>query len=88
MISASWNPFWKEIQARTFSGSLPGHEHRLLEIIEPDHLFMGQKDYQQCMVIKKLLEIIQSPIKLHTCPTMREPDGLAMSSRNMRLTAD
>jgi len=70
----------------------PGHfqgvcqvMHRLLRIIEPDHLYMGQKDYQQCMVVKRLLQIMQSEIIFHTCDTMREPDGLAMSSRNKRL---
>jgi pantoate--beta-alanine ligase len=46
---------------------------------------MGQKDFQQCMIIKKLLEITAIPSKLHICPTLRENDGLAMSSRNMRL---
>ena len=71
----------------------PGHfqgvcqvMHRMSQIIEPDHLFMGQKDYQQCMVIRRLLEITGSKAVLHTCPTKREPDGLAMSSRNVRLT--
>lgn len=59
---------------------------RLLDIVKPDKLFMGQKDYQQCMVIKKLLSLLDSHIELVICPTMREPDGLAMSSRNRRLT--
>ncbi len=70
----------------------PGHfqgvcqvMYRILRITEPDDLFMGQKDYQQCMVISRLLELMQSKTVLHTCPTKREPDGLAMSSRNMRL---
>ncbi len=58
---------------------------RLLGIVEPDDLFMGQKDYQQCMVVKRLMEINQSPTRFHSCPTEREPDGLAMSSRNARL---
>jgi pantoate--beta-alanine ligase len=58
---------------------------RLLKIVEPDVLFMGQKDYQQCMVIKKLLSQLNPDIRLETCPTIREKDGLAMSSRNMRL---
>ena len=58
---------------------------RLGNIIKPDLLFMGQKDFQQCMVVQRLLDITHSPIKLHTRPTMREADGLAMSSRNMRL---
>jgi pantoate--beta-alanine ligase len=47
---------------------------------------MGQKDYQQCMVIKKLIELKQYDIVLHVCDTVREPNGLAMSSRNMRLS--
>jgi pantoate--beta-alanine ligase len=58
---------------------------RLLEIVKPDFLFMGQKDYQQCMVVKRLLEIMKSNIQFITCETLRETDGLAMSSRNMRL---
>ncbi|MCF1714932.1 pantoate--beta-alanine ligase [Flavihumibacter sp. RY-1] len=70
----------------------PGHfqgvcqvMHRLLEIVKADNLYMGQKDYQQCMVVKRLLELTRIPTRLHTCPTLRETDGLAMSSRNTRL---
>jgi len=73
----------------------PGHfqgvcqvMERLLRIVAPDHLFMGQKDYQQCMVVKRLLQITQSKMIFHTVPTVREPDGLAMSSRNTRLNED
>lgn len=73
----------------------PGHfqgvcqvMHRLLEIVQPHHLYMGRKDYQQCMVVNRLIQMIQSKTVLHACGTLREPDGLAMSSRNMRLTAD
>jgi pantoate--beta-alanine ligase len=58
---------------------------RLLNIVKPTYLFMGQKDYQQCMVVKKLISLTSSDIQFHTCPTLREDDGLAMSSRNMRL---
>ncbi len=58
---------------------------KLLRIVEPQQLFMGQKDYQQCMVVQALINLLQLPIRLHTCPTLRESDGLAMSSRNMRL---
>ncbi|MBO9202314.1 MULTISPECIES: pantoate--beta-alanine ligase [Niastella] len=61
---------------------------RLLSMVQPHQLFMGQKDYQQCMVVSRLLTLMQSPIQLITCPTLREPDGLAMSSRNMRLTPE
>jgi pantoate--beta-alanine ligase len=49
---------------------------------------MGQKDYQQCMVVKRLLDITGIQTTLHTCPTLREADGLAMSSRNTRLTPE
>jgi pantoate--beta-alanine ligase len=72
----------------------PGHfqgvclvVHRLLNIILADDLYLGQKDYQQCMVIKKLVELENINTTVHICPTLREPGGLAMSSRNMRLTA-
>jgi pantoate--beta-alanine ligase len=58
---------------------------RLMKMVLPDALFMGQKDYQQCMVIKRLLEIILLKTEFVTCPTVREADGLAMSSRNLRL---
>ncbi len=58
---------------------------RLLKITMPHYLFLGQKDYQQCMVIRQLIEISQQAIELVICPTKRESDGLAMSSRNLRL---
>jgi pantoate--beta-alanine ligase len=73
----------------------PGHfqgvckvVHRLLDIVQPTTMYLGQKDYQQCMVIKKLTELINCPTQLVFCPTLRETDGLAMSSRNMRLNVD
>jgi pantoate--beta-alanine ligase len=70
----------------------PGHfqgvcqvMRRLLDLVRPDHLFMGRKDYQQCMVVQRLLEITGMKTVLHCCPIVREEDGLAMSSRNLRL---
>ncbi|MFI5128614.1 MAG: pantoate--beta-alanine ligase [Chitinophagales bacterium] len=74
----------------------PGHfqgvcmvVHRLLDIVKPDNLYLGQKDYQQCMVIRRLIELTgHTEIKLNICPTFREPDGLAMSSRNLRLNEE
>lgn len=59
---------------------------RLLDIVKPDKLYMGQKDYQQCMVVANLLKQTGSHAEMIICPTQREPDGLAMSSRNRRLT--
>lgn len=61
---------------------------RLLTIVSPSFLFLGQKDYQQCMVIEKLISIQQSPTQLYIVPTMREASGLAMSSRNLRLSEE
>jgi len=60
--------------------------HKLLSIIQPDDLFMGQKDYQQCMVIKKLIESYNLKAHLHVVPTQREDSGLALSSRNLLLS--
>ena len=73
--------------------SRPGHflgvcqvMERLLSIVEPDRLVLGQKDYQQCMVISKLVSLSGTPIEILIGDTLREPDGLAMSSRNLRLS--
>lgn len=71
----------------------PGHfqgvcqvVYRLLNIIPTDHLYLGQKDYQQCMVIKKMIELTHFKTEITICPTLREAEGLAMSSRNTRLS--
>ena len=54
----------------------------LFNVVRPDFAVFGQKDAQQCAVIKKLVRDLQFPIKIVVCPTVREEDGLAMSSRN------
>jgi len=61
---------------------------RLLSIVAPAQLYMGQKDYQQCMVVARLIQLLHLPVVLNTCPTLREADGLAMSSRNTRLNEE
>jgi pantoate--beta-alanine ligase len=61
---------------------------RLFEIVKPDKAFFGAKDYQQVMIVKRTVEITLQPVEIITCPTVRERDGLAMSSRNMRLTPE
>lgn len=72
----------------------PGHfqgvcmaVERLLKIVEPHALYLGQKDYQQCMIIRRLVQLMgwEEKIQIRICPILREKDGLAMSSRNMRL---
>jgi pantoate--beta-alanine ligase len=59
---------------------------KLFEIITPDRAYFGKKDYQQLLVIRHLVSTLKLPVKIQACPTFREPDGLAMSSRNLRLT--
>jgi len=74
-------------------GNRPGHfkgvaavVKRLFDIITPTRAYFGQKDYQQQLVIKKLVTDLKLPVKIVTCPTIREKNGLAMSSRNELLT--
>lgn len=71
----------------------PGHfdgmaqvVHRLLDIVQPDKLFMGQKDFQQLTIVRSMLKQLNHKTSLVVCPIIREKDGLAMSSRNRRLT--
>ncbi len=73
----------------------PGHYdgvvtvvYKLFSIIHPDKVFLGMKDYQQVLVIKELIIQKKLPIEAIGCPTLREPNGLAMSSRNTRLSED
>ena len=61
---------------------------RLLNIVAPDLLFLGQKDYQQFVLVSRLIADLKLPVELRMGATHREPDGLAMSSRNRYLTAE
>ena len=81
----------------TLEGAVRGPEHfygvatvvtKLFAMVQPDMAFFGQKDAQQCVVIRRLVADLNLPIELVICPTVREPDGLAMSSRNVRLGND
>jgi pantoate--beta-alanine ligase len=72
----------------------PGHFQGVCRIVDkflmavkPDGLYIGQKDYQQCMVIRKLIALKGYRTQLQVCDTVREADGLAQSSRNLRLSA-
>ncbi|MBZ9787278.1 pantoate--beta-alanine ligase [Psychroflexus sp. CAK57W] len=58
---------------------------RLFDIVKPDKAFFGEKDYQQLMVVKKLVEITGQDVEIMGCPTSRNEFGLAQSSRNFRL---
>jgi pantoate--beta-alanine ligase len=73
--------------------SRPGHfkgvatvVKRLFDLVTPDTAYFGQKDFQQTLVVKKIVDSLNLPIQLVICDIYREPNGLAMSSRNIRLT--
>lgn len=73
----------------------PGHFNgvcqvvsRLLYIVRPDRIYMGEKDWQQIAVVKQLVKFIAMPVEIVECETIREKDGLAKSSRNTLLSQD
>jgi len=73
----------------------PGHFNgvaqivtKLFDLVIPDKVYFGKKDYQQMTIIKYIIKKLNYPIKLVSVDTVREPDGLAMSSRNLRLTKE
>lgn len=61
---------------------------KLLNIVQPERAYFGQKDAQQLAMLQRLVQDLNLPVTLVPCPTMREPDGLAMSSRNQYLSAE
>ena len=80
----------------TLEGAVRGAAHfdgvttvvtKLLNMVGPQVAFFGQKDAQQAVVIRRLVRDLDLPVRIVVCPTVREPDGLALSSRNARLSA-
>ncbi len=76
-------------------GVRPGHFNgvttivtKLFNIIDPDRAYFGQKDYQQSAIIKRLVADMNMDVDIRVCPTVREEDGLALSSRNKRLSLE
>ncbi|RZA02344.1 MAG: pantoate--beta-alanine ligase, partial [Proteobacteria bacterium] len=71
----------------------PGHfrgvatvVYRLFRLVQPKRAYFGQKDLQQCLVINKMVKDLALPVRIVICPTVREKDGLALSSRNRYLS--
>jgi pantoate--beta-alanine ligase len=81
---------------QTLEGAMrPGHYDGVAQVVElliyavnPSKMYMGMKDYQQIMVVKEMIKIKNLPTNVISCETSREADGLAMSSRNVRLSPE
>src|SRR5688572_14410936 len=83
-------PLSRELEGASRPGHFDGVATvvcRLLNIVLPDVLFLGQKDYQQYVLVQRMIADLHLPVELRMAPTYREPDGLAMSSRNRYLDA-
>ena len=88
-----WNIDLGELDGLMEGKFRPGHYQgvtqvvkKLFDLVRPVRAYFGQKDYQQFLVIKRMVGIFSIPVELVCCPTLREADGLAMSSRNIHLS--
>ncbi|MXV13965.1 pantoate--beta-alanine ligase [Hufsiella ginkgonis] len=93
--AAPWHLDLGELEGMLEGEFRPGHYQgvtqivkKLFDVVQPDLAFFGQKDFQQFKVIEKMVALLGLPVKLRMCPIVREPDGLAMSSRNIHLSPE
>lgn len=77
---------WEGAHRPTHFGGVATVVTKLLNIVRPDTAFFGQKDYQQVVIVRQLVADLNVGTAIELCPTVREPDRLAMSSRNVYLT--
>jgi pantoate--beta-alanine ligase len=92
------NATWVDVEKLTeplCGRSRPGHFRgvttvctKLFNIVGPDVAFFGQKDAQQALVVRRMVADLNQPLEIVVCPTVREPDGLAVSSRNRYLSEE
>ena len=78
-----------EMEGKHRSGHFDGVStivSKLLKIVKPDAAYFGEKDFQQLQIVRKLVSLERIPVRIVGCPTLREENGLAMSSRNKRLS--
>jgi len=97
-VYAPGHATWVEVGAvaEPLEGQLrPGHFRgvativlKLFNMVQPDAAYFGQKDYQQTLVVRRMVADLNVPVQVRVCPTVREPDGLAMSSRNAYLSME
>jgi pantoate--beta-alanine ligase len=89
LLNIDFGPLGKVMEGKFRPGHFQGVAtivHRLFDVVEPNRAYFGKKDYQQLAVICTMVNKMNLPVEIVGCETVRETDGLAMSSRNLRLT--
>lgn len=91
VVNLDFGPLAKVMEGAHRPGHFEGMAqvvNRLMDIVGPDRIYMGQKDFQQFTIVQSMIQQLAKRTELVVCPIIREADGLAMSSRNLRLLAE